>query len=105
MIQMPLALGKTVASNRADEMVLAGAAPSAAPGSDPVAHVHRGTSFIVLVDGAIVWRDSPLVEAVTHGQVLMLDEADKAPLEVVCVLKALAEVDDARKTSESFDDE
>ena len=54
MIQMPLARGKTVSSNRADEMVLAGAAPSAAPGSDPVAHVHRGTSFIVLVDGAIV---------------------------------------------------
>ena len=54
MIQMHLARGKSVASNRADEMVLAGAAPSAAPGSDPVAHVHRGTSFIVLVDGAIV---------------------------------------------------
>jgi hypothetical protein len=43
-----------VATNRADEMVLAGSAPAPAPGSDPVAHVHRGTSFIVLVDGAIV---------------------------------------------------
>lgn len=43
-----------MANNRADEMVLAGAPPSPVPGSDPVAHVHRGTSFIVLVDGAIV---------------------------------------------------
>ena len=43
-----------MATNRADEMVLAGSAPAPAPGSDPVAHVHRGTSFIVLVDGAIV---------------------------------------------------
>ncbi|MEE2647327.1 MAG: hypothetical protein VYA57_01130 [Candidatus Thermoplasmatota archaeon] len=51
---MHLAQGKTVATNRADEMVLAGSAPAPAPGSDPVAHVHRGTSFIVLVDGAIV---------------------------------------------------
>ncbi len=51
---MHLARGKTVATNRADEMVLAGSAPAPAPGSDPVAHVHRGTSFIVLVDGAIV---------------------------------------------------
>ena len=51
---MHLAQGKTVATTRADEMVLAGSAPAPAPGSDPVAHVHRGTSFIVLVDGAIV---------------------------------------------------
>ena len=51
---MHLAQGETVATNRADEMVLAGSAPAPAPGSDPVAHVHRGTSFIVLVDGAIV---------------------------------------------------
>lgn len=54
MIQMHSARGKSVANNRADEMVLAGAPPSPVPGSDPVAHVHRGTSFIVLVDGAIV---------------------------------------------------
>ncbi len=43
-----------MATNRADEMVLAGSAPTVAPGSDPIAHIHRGTSFIVLVDGAIV---------------------------------------------------
>ena len=54
MIQMPLTRGRIVASNRADEMVLAGSAPTPTPGSDPIAHIHRGTSFIVLVDGAIV---------------------------------------------------
>ena len=54
MIQMPLARGRIVANSRADEMVLAGSAPTASPGSDPIAHIHRGTSFIVLVDGAIV---------------------------------------------------
>jgi MoxR-like ATPase len=42
-----------------------------------------------LSGGAVVWRDSPLVLALTHGRVLMLDEADKAPLEVVAVLKSL----------------
>ena len=54
MIQIPIARGGNVATNRADEMVLAGSAPTVAPGSDPIAHIHRGTSFIVLVDGAIV---------------------------------------------------
>ena len=43
-----------MANSRADEMVLAGSAPTPQPGSDPVEHIHRGTSFIVLVDGAIV---------------------------------------------------
>ena len=42
-----------------------------------------------LVGGAVEWRDSPLVLALRHGHVLMLDEADKAPLEVVAVLKSL----------------
>jgi hypothetical protein len=32
-----------------------------------------------------------LVQAVRNGWVLMCDEADKAPLEVVCVLKGLME--------------
>ena len=54
MIQMPLTRRRIVATNRADEMVLAGSAPTAAQGGDPIAHIHRGTSFIVLVDGAIV---------------------------------------------------
>ena len=54
MVQMPLMRGGIVANSRADEMVLAGSAPTPQPGSDPVEHIHRGTSFIVLVDGAIV---------------------------------------------------
>ncbi|ELR24984.1 ATPase family protein [Acanthamoeba castellanii str. Neff] len=49
------------------------------------------TSAPSLADGRIVWMDSPLVRAVVHGRVLVLDEADKAPLEVVCVLKGLIE--------------
>ena len=53
MIQMHHPVGKGVSSGRADEMVLAGSAPSKSA-SDPIAHIHRGTSFIVLVDGAIV---------------------------------------------------
>lgn len=54
MVQMLLMRGRIVANSRADEMVLAGSAPTPQPGSDPVEHIHRGTSFIVLVDGAIV---------------------------------------------------
>lgn len=44
-----------------------------------------------LKDGKIVWKDSPLVRAVTEGRALVIDEADKAPLEVVAVLKSLVE--------------
>jgi len=59
--------------------------------------LHRDTTVGSLtlapsLDGGIVsWRDSPLVRAARLGRVLVVDEADKAPLEVVCVLKALAE--------------
>jgi hypothetical protein len=34
------------------------------------------------------YKDSPLVRAVQFGRVLVIDEVDKAPLEVVVVLKA-----------------
>ena len=44
-----------------------------------------------LAGGVVVWEDSPLVRAVRHGHTLVVDEADKAPLEVVCVLKGLVE--------------
>lgn len=44
-----------------------------------------------LIDGKIVWEDSPLVRAAKTGRTLLVDEADKAPLEVVCVLKGLIE--------------
>merc|ERR550514_2501523 len=41
--------------------------------------------------GRVTWEDSPLVRSVRFGRVLVVDEADKAPLEVVVVLKGLAE--------------
>jgi len=61
--------------------------------------LHRDTTVQALTlaptlrDGVVVWADSPLVAAARSGRVLVVDEADKAPLEVVCVLKALASVD------------
>ncbi|KAL7519873.1 hypothetical protein ACHAWX_004630, partial [Stephanocyclus meneghinianus] len=42
-------------------------------------------------NGRIVYRDSPLVRAAKHGRILVLDEADKAPVEVVALLKGLIE--------------
>lgn len=59
--------------------------------------LHRDTTVLSLTlqpcvsDGVLVWEDSPLVRAATQGRVLVLDEADKAPLEVVSVLKSLLE--------------
>jgi energy-coupling factor transporter ATP-binding protein EcfA2 len=49
------------------------------------------TSTPSLVHGVIKWEDSPLVKAMEFGRVLMLDEVDKAPTEVVCILKSLIE--------------
>ena len=59
--------------------------------------LHRDTTVSTLTlnpslkDGMIVWEDSPLVRAMTRGLVLVVDEFDKAPVEVVCVLKGLLE--------------
>eukprot|EP00927_Polykrikos_kofoidii_P015773 TRINITY_DN17055_c0_g1_i1.p1 TRINITY_DN17055_c0_g1~~TRINITY_DN17055_c0_g1_i1.p1 ORF type:complete len:2144 (+),score=329.32 TRINITY_DN17055_c0_g1_i1:237-6668(+) len=59
--------------------------------------LHRDTTVAQLtvmpaiVEGRLVYEDSPLVRAARHGRVLVLDEADKAPLEVVVVLKSLVE--------------
>eukprot|EP00512_Aurantiochytrium_limacinum_P012667 CAMPEP_0171569504 /NCGR_PEP_ID=MMETSP0961-20121227/2381_1 /TAXON_ID=87120 /ORGANISM="Aurantiochytrium limacinum, Strain ATCCMYA-1381" /LENGTH=1133 /DNA_ID=CAMNT_0012123801 /DNA_START=78 /DNA_END=3479 /DNA_ORIENTATION=- len=44
-----------------------------------------------LRNGIVVWDDSPLVRAAVRGRALMVDEVDKAPLEVVSVLKSLVE--------------
>jgi midasin (ATPase involved in ribosome maturation) len=44
-----------------------------------------------LIDGRIEWEDSPLVRAAKTGRTLIVDEADNAPLDVVCVLKGLIE--------------
>ena len=38
-------------------------------------------------DGVVVYEDSPLVQAVKTGHVLVVDEADKAPTHVTCILK------------------
>ena len=54
-------------------------------------NVQSLTATTGLVDGVIISEDSPLVEAAVHGRLLMLDEADKAPTEVVCILKGLIE--------------
>ena len=59
--------------------------------------LHRDTTVPTLTinpslqDGMIVWEDSPLVRAMSRGHVLVVDEFDKAPVEVVCVLKGLLE--------------
>ena len=50
--------------------------------------LHRDTTVSALTlnpslrDGLVVWEDSPLVRAMTHGRVLVVDEFDKAPVEV-----------------------
>ena len=41
----------------------------------------------VVREGLIQYEDSPLVVAVKTGRVLVVDEADKAPTYVTCVLK------------------
>ena len=59
--------------------------------------LHRDTSVQSLTvstsleNGVVTYNDSPLVRACKEGRVLMVDEADKAPLQVVCILKGLLE--------------
>jgi hypothetical protein len=59
--------------------------------------LHRDTTVQTLTlqssvrDGHIIYEDSPLVRAVREGLVLVVDEADKAPTHVTCVLKNLIE--------------
>jgi len=59
--------------------------------------LHRDTTIQSLLstpsveNGRIVYHDSPLVRAAKHGRILVLDEADKAPIEVVALLKGLIE--------------
>ncbi|CAN7939417.1 unnamed protein product, partial [Ixodes hexagonus] len=59
--------------------------------------LHRDTSVQSLTlqptvkSGVIVYEDSPLVKAVQNGHILVVDEADKAPTHVTCILKALVE--------------
>ncbi|KAF2893198.1 hypothetical protein ILUMI_12979 [Ignelater luminosus] len=59
--------------------------------------LHRDTTVQTLTiqptirDGILVHEDSPLLKAVKHGHVLVVDEADKAPTHVTCILKTLVE--------------
>ena len=59
--------------------------------------LHRDTTVQTLTlqpmvrDGKVMYEDSPLVQAVKLGHVLVIDEADKAPTHVTCILKTLVE--------------
>uniref|UniRef100_A0A8C8RXU2 von Willebrand factor A domain-containing protein 8 n=1 Tax=Pelusios castaneus TaxID=367368 RepID=A0A8C8RXU2_9SAUR len=59
--------------------------------------LHRDTTVQSLTlqpsvkDGHITYEDSPLVKAVKLGHILVIDEADKAPTNVTCILKTLVE--------------
>lgn len=47
------------------------------------------TSQQTVINGVLQIEDSPLVKAVKAGYVLIVDEADKAPAHVTCILKNL----------------
>lgn len=59
--------------------------------------LHRDTTVQTLTiqptvkDGVVIYEDSPLVKAVKFGHILVVDEADKAPTHVTCVLKTFVE--------------
>ena len=68
--------------------------------------VQQLTATPMLENGILTWKDSPLVMAVREGLCLVLDEADKAPLEVIILLKSLVEdrylsLADGRKITQS----
>ena len=49
------------------------------------------TLLPTIENGKIIYLDSPLLRAAKTGRILVLDEADKAPVEVITALKALVE--------------
>jgi MoxR-like ATPase len=59
--------------------------------------LHRDTTVQSLLlspsveHGKVIYHDSPLVRAAKLGRILVLDEADKAPVAVVALLKGLVE--------------
>ncbi|KAL3279620.1 hypothetical protein HHI36_017125 [Cryptolaemus montrouzieri] len=59
--------------------------------------LHRDTTVQTLTtqpsvkNGVLIHEDSPLVKAVKYGHILVVDEADKAPTHVTCILKSLVE--------------
>lgn len=44
----------------------------------------------VLENGVIKYTDSPLLRAIIHGRVIIIDEADKAAEHVVAIFRSLA---------------
>lgn len=59
--------------------------------------LHRDTSVHSLLcwptatRGRVAYGETPLIRAMTLGHALIVDEGDKAPVDVVCILKALAD--------------
>ncbi|CAF3863180.1 unnamed protein product [Adineta steineri] len=59
--------------------------------------LHRDTTVQSLtiqaniIDGRIVYEDSPLIKAIKEGSIAVIDEADKAPTNVTGILKSLIE--------------
>lgn len=45
-----------------------------------------------VVQGVVRYEDSPLVKAAKLGRVLVVDEADKAPTHVTCILKVFVNI-------------
>ncbi|XP_066146647.1 von Willebrand factor A domain-containing protein 8 [Euwallacea fornicatus] len=77
--------------------------------------LHRDTTVQTLTtqptikDGVLTYEDSPLVKAIKYGHVLVVDEADKAPTHVTCILKTLVEsgqmiLSDGRKIVKQISD-
>ncbi|KAL7746699.1 hypothetical protein RI367_007978 [Sorochytrium milnesiophthora] len=70
--------------------------------------LHRDSTILSLMvqptveNGVIVHKDSPLVEAVKKGHILVVDEADKAPVHVISVLKSLAETGEMTLSNGTF---
>ncbi|CAO3593309.1 unnamed protein product [Absidia cylindrospora] len=49
------------------------------------------TTTPAIREGVLLFEDSPLVQAVKNGRILVVDEADKAPTYVTAILKSLIE--------------
>ncbi|KAH9247158.1 hypothetical protein BASA81_015242 [Batrachochytrium salamandrivorans] len=67
------------------------------------------TSCPTVINGRLVYEDSPLVRAIREGYILVVDEADKAPTHVTAVLKSLVEdgemvLSDGRRIERRGDD-
>ena len=69
--------------------------------------LHRDTTVQSLLvqptveNGRIVYKDSPLLKAVKKGRVLVVDEADKAPVYITSILKSLVETGEMEITNGS----